>query len=317
MALTIRAIQNFVAVAEAGSISAAVPHLNLSQASITESIQSLESHLGVLLFRRHPRGMSLTHAGHEFLKHTQRIMAAIAGAERALSIRPDTLKGELIIGTTNPLTAYFPPGLLERFRRTFPNVQVRVYEDDGHFIEHQIVNGEVHVGFIALSMLRRSSSFDTTPMVRSLWKIWVSARHRLTEFPQAPLTELRGEHLIQLRNDELEAALRDIWRLAGFLPTVTASSRSIEAMRSLIAAGVGVSVLPDFLFRSWSLDGEQLVALSITDPLPPLELGLAWRRGARISRPAQAFLTVAREHQHSITRGLSQWQTERSLPVPG
>lgn len=296
MALTIRAIQTFAAVAEVGSISAAVQYLNLSQAAITESIQSLESYLGVLLFTRHPRGMALTHVGHEFLRHSQRIMAAVASAERALAIRPDAMTGELIIGTTNPLTAYYLPGLLERYRRAFPNVKVRIYEDAGHFIEHQLVNGEVHIGLITLSMLRRANSFDTTVLVRSSWKAWVSARHRLTEFSKISIDELRSEQLIQLRNDELELALGNIWKLAGFLPNVSARTRSIEATRSLVAVGTGVALLPDALFRPWSLDGEHLLALGLAEPFPKLEVGLAWRRGLPLSAAAQTFLTVAREH---------------------
>ena len=72
MALALKAIHYFVAVADAGSVSAAARNLDSSQAAITEAIQGLESHLGALLFARHARGMSLTHAGHEFLRHSQR-----------------------------------------------------------------------------------------------------------------------------------------------------------------------------------------------------------------------------------------------------
>lgn len=310
MALTLRAIQNFTVVADVGSISAAVQHLNLSQAAITESIQSLEAHLGVLLFTRHARGMELTHSGHEFLLHSQRIMGAVAGAERALSIRPDSTAGEVTIGTTNPLTAYYLPGLLERFRRAFPNVQVRVYEDSGHYIEHQLVNGEIQVGLVTVSLLSRKTSFDTTILVKSPWKAWVSARHRLTEFAEVSINELKREQFIQLRNDELEVALGSIWRLAGFTPTVSARTRSIEATRGLVAAGTGVTLLPDVLFRPWSLDGENLVALSLVEPFPQLEVGLAWRRGAPISIAAQAFLTVARELGYALLKDLSHLQLQ-------
>jgi DNA-binding transcriptional LysR family regulator len=313
MALTIRAIQNFAAVAEVGSISAAMQHLNLSQASITESIQALESHLGVLLFTRHPRGMTLTHAGHEFLRHSQRIMTAIAGAERALSIRPDAMAGELAIGTTNPLTAYYLPGLLDRYRRAFPNVNVRVYEDAGHFIEHLMVNGELDISLVEISMLRRPSSFDTAVLATCPWKVWVSSRHRLTEFTKISISQLKNEQFILLRNDEVELAQASIWRRAGFAPNVSARTRSVEATRSLVAAGTGVSVLPEVLFRPWSLDGEHLVAISLIEPFPELEVGLVWRRGAAIKVTARAFLTVAREHGHATLRGLTQLQGQESL----
>jgi DNA-binding transcriptional LysR family regulator len=130
MSLSLRGMRYFRAVGELGSISAAVQSLNVSQSAITESIQALESHLGALLFRRHARGMTLTHAGHEFLRHTERILNAVAGAEEALSVRPEALAGQVVIGAVPLLTGYYLPALLARYRRAFPNVRSWVYEAD-------------------------------------------------------------------------------------------------------------------------------------------------------------------------------------------
>ena len=302
MGLSLRAVHYFAAVAEAGSISAAARNLDTSQAAITEAIQGLESHLEILLFSRHARGMSLTHAGHEFLRHAQRIMAAVASAERALLARPDAMAGELIVGTTNPLTGYYLPGLMERYGRAFPNVRVRIYEDSGHFIEHKLINGELDAALMILSTLENSNSFKTAVLVSSPWRLWVSGRHRLIESDAASIKELQREPVIELRNDELELAAGNLWRRAGFMPQVVVRTRSVEATRNFVAAGGGVSLMPQLLFRPWSLDGEQLIALPLSEDLPPLEVGVAWRRGAPVSPETEAFLAVAREHASEATR---------------
>jgi len=296
MSMSLRAMGYFNAVAETGSISAAVQSLNVSQAAITESIQSLEAHLGAMLFQRHARGMKLTHAGHEFLRHCHRILDAVAAAERALSVRPEALAGDLVIGAIGLLTGYYLPGLLERYRRAFPNVRTWVYEDAGQFIEHQLINGELDAGLTIVSALENAASFDTTALVRSPWRLWLPARHRLSESSEVSIHELRAESIIELRNDELERAAGDLWPRAGFVPRVTVRTRSVEATRSLVATGGGVSLLPEVLFRPWSLDGEQLVAVPLVDAPPPLEIGVAWRRGAPVGAATEAFLAVAREH---------------------
>jgi DNA-binding transcriptional LysR family regulator len=296
MSISLNALRYFNAVAETGSISGAVQNLNISQATITESIQRLESHLGTLLFRRHARGMAMTHAGHEFLRHTHRILGAVATAEDALSSRPDAMVGELVIGAVSPLTGYYLPSLLERYRRTYPQVQTSVYEDSGHFIEHQLINGELDVALMVVSALE-STSHHTRVLVRSPWRLWVSSSHRFSDRHQVSIAELRQQSIIALRNEELESAASSLWRRAGFRPRVTVRTRSVEATRSLVATGYGICILPEVLFRPWSLDGERLQAIPLEEDTPSLEVGIAWRRGAPLTPTAEAFVITAREHE--------------------
>lgn len=129
-----------------------------------------------------------------------------------------------------------------------------------------------------------------------------SSRHHLIESESASIKELRRESVIELRNEELERAAGTLWRRAGFMPQVVVRTRSVEATRNFVAAGGGVSLMPQLLFRPWSLDGEQLIALPLSEELPPLEVGVAWRRGAPVSRETAAFLAVAREHGQEAAR---------------
>jgi DNA-binding transcriptional LysR family regulator len=108
-----------------------------------------------------------------------------------------------------------------------------------------------------------------------------------------------------LRNEELERMTGDLWRRAGIRPQVAVKTRSVEAARSLVATGNGIAVLPEVLFRQWSIEGTRLVAQPLHDEPTPLALGLIWRRGADVSAPTNAFITIAAEHQHATREAMS------------
>jgi DNA-binding transcriptional LysR family regulator len=88
----------------------------------------------------------------------------------------------------------------------------------------------------------------------------------------------------------------------GLKPNISMRTTSVEAARSLVATSAGLSILPDVLYRPWSLDGDRLEVRSILEPMPTLEVGIAWRRGSRISEATGNFLLVAREHSRSHAR---------------
>lgn len=296
MAISLKNIRYFLAVAEAESITGATQTLHISQSVVTEAIKTLESDLGVTLFQRHARGMILTHAGHQFLRHAHNILAAVKNAQAALSARPDTMAGEINVGVTSLVCGYFLPYLLDRYRRVFPGVDVRVVEDQREYLEHLLVNGELDVAVLLVSNVQNQQALECEPLLQSPWRAWLPASHRLLDESHIALASLAEEPLIQLRSDALEQPTQHIRRATGIRPRRVIQTASVEAVRSLVATGAGLCVLPDMLFRPWSLEGDRLEMRPIVDPIPPVEVGLAWRRGSGISEAAQNFVVIAREH---------------------
>lgn len=80
---------------------------------------------------------------------------------------------------------------------------------------------------------------------------------------------------------------------------------SIEAMRSLVAVGIGMAVLPNLMYRPWSLEGDRLESRPLLEDLPGLEIGVAWRRGSVLSEAARQFLVVVGEHSRVQVYGMS------------
>ncbi len=79
---------------------------------------------------------------------------------------------------------------------------------------------------------------------------------------------------------------------------------STEAVRSLVAAGMGIAILPDMAYRAWSLEGNMIEARKLVDLLEPLDIGLAWRRGSARPELVTPFLTIARENSKTNMTGL-------------
>ena len=283
-----------IAVAESGSISAAIHGLGVSQSVVSQAIAQIEADLGTLLFDRRARGMSLTHAGHQFLRHAHQIEVAMRNARDALASRPHTVIGSLNIGVTSLMVGYYLPFLLDRFRRVFPRIQVQITEDRRDYLEHLLVAGELDVALIVVSQLQNHRALETETILRSGWRVWCPVNHRLASEERVEAADLAQQSLVLLQVDELGDATTGLWSAANADPLVLIRTSSVEAVRSLVATGAGCSVLPDMLYRPWSLEGDRIEARPLAQPLTPLDVGLAWRKGAVLPEALSNFLLAVR-----------------------
>jgi len=300
--ITLRQIRYFVAVAEANSVSAAGAAVGISQSAITGAIKALEDETGAVLLVRHAKGVSLTHQGHQFLRHARSILSAVADARRTLESGAHAVGGSVNLGVTNMVAGYFLADLLARFRRVFPGVSVQVFEDDRPFIEHLLVNGELDIAIMLVSNLEDRDALETEIIVRSQCRLWLSPNHRLAQADEVALADMAAEPLILLTIDEMAATAQAWWRKASLQPRIVLNTASVEAVRSLVATGAGVAILPDMAFRHWSLEGDRIEGRAIIDPLPTVDVGLAWRRGSPLSASTVTFIDLARDHARGRAR---------------
>ena len=178
MAFTIRQLQYFVAVAEQGTVSGAAQHLSISQSSVTEAIKELESDLGVALFERHPRGLNITHKGHQFLRHATKILADVSDARRTFFGR-ETTTGRLQLGVTSLVAGYVLSDLLARYRRAHPAVEISAIEDDGDYLEHLLVGGKLDIAVMVTSNLRDRMALQSEILEISAYRLWLPLGHAL------------------------------------------------------------------------------------------------------------------------------------------
>jgi DNA-binding transcriptional LysR family regulator len=293
MALSLRQVRYFIAVAENGSVTGAAQQLSVSQSTVTEAVKGLEEELGVQLIERQARGVALSYKGQQFLRHARRILTEVSDAQRALRSQEAPLAGALHLGVTTLVAGYCLSDLLARFRRVFPGVQVSVVEDTRDYLEHLLLNGEIDVAVIIVSNLQDNVALETETLQTSHYHLWLPSGHRLLRHGPVSLEATAGEPFIVLSVDEVEEVTERYWRQAGVRPKVAFRTRSVEAVRSLVATGAGLAVLPDLAYRPWSLEGDRIEAREIAESLPDLTVGVAWRKGLPLAPAAETFIELA------------------------
>ena len=258
---------------------------------MTEAVKALEDDLGTMLLERSGRGVSLTYRGQLFLRQAGRILEAVAEARRTRA-GDDALSGELHLGASSLVAGYILADLLARFRRAYPGVAAVAVEDIGEYLKHLLVNGELDVAVMIVSRHRQSDALDTRILQQSSHRLGLPLGHPLAEREAVSLADVAGERQIVLAVDEIQESADAFWREHGVKPEIAFRTRSVEAVRSLVATGAGVAVLPDLVYRPWSLEGDRIEARPTVEALPPVQVGVVWRRGSRLPEPALRFLDV-------------------------
>ena len=297
MAFTIRQIQYFVAVAENGSVSRAAQTLSISQSAVTEAIKLLEEDLGVKLFERHSRGLNITHKGHQFLRHATSILSGVSGARRAVGREEQAISGTLQLGVTALMAGYVMSDLLAKYRRANPQVDVFAIEDNAEYLEHLLIGGELDLAVMVVPSLHDKLALQLEIMDVSPYRLWLPIGHKLNAQDSIDVDDLMNERLIMLDIDEMGGAARKLLSARGTRPNIAFRTRSVEAVRSLVATGAGIALLPDLVYRPWSLEGDRIERRDVSGTLPAVQVGMVWRKGAPLSRPAKDFISIVQRNR--------------------
>jgi len=275
---------------------------SISQSSVTEAIKDLERDLGVELFERHPRGLAITHKGHQFLRHATKILADVSDARRSFSAEREVTTGRLQLGVTSLVAGYVLSDLLARYRRAHPAVRISAIEDDGDYLEHLLVGGKLDIAVMVISNLRDTMALQSEILEVSNYRLWLPLGHRLAAAGIINISDIADEPLIMLSVDEIEENTGKLLNALGARPHVAFRTRSVEAVRSLVATGAGVALLPDLVYRPWSLEGDRIESRDLSGPMPVVQVGMVWRRGLGLPQPAVDFIGVAQSQRTARQR---------------
>lgn len=289
MSLSIRQLRYFVATAEYGQVSQAAVNQNISQSAITAAIKDLEQIVGVQLFNRTSHGMELTNSGRLFLSHAYDILSKVEEAMQLNVVNSD-VEGELVVAATYTVIGYFLPMHIERMRRLFPRLKVQLYEVNRESIEEGLLSNRYDISVLLTSNIL-NPMLTTETLLSSVRRLWVSAQHPLLKTDGVGLREVAQEPYIMLTVDEAAQSSLKYWSKSQHQPNVTLRTSSVEAVRSMVANNQGVAILSDMVHRPWSLEGRRIDTINIQDPVPPMDVGLAWRNGRALTPAMVAFRT--------------------------
>lgn len=237
------ALKRFLAVAEAASFRQAAEKLHLSQPPLSRAIAKLEDVLGVRLFDRHARGVTMTDAGRVLEPHAHRVIDLLRRAESDLMTMQKRTK--LRLGVTSAVQTEWFAGLLDRVLLAAPGLSVTTHSDTSPRLIRLLRAGRLDAAFIALPTESSGiivEQIEVQPMVVAL-----SSSHRLARRRRLSLTDLKAESLLWFERARQPAFFdhcRAVFEAHGFEPTTLREPVDHHVLLAEVAAGRGVSLLP-------------------------------------------------------------------------
>ncbi|WP_026546920.1 LysR family transcriptional regulator [Paenarthrobacter nicotinovorans] len=291
--MELRQIEAFLAVAEELHFGRAAERLRMAQSPLSQTIKKLEKGLGAPLFERNTRSVTLTTAGHSLLPHARRILEEVDLARRAVSAGTGTIYGKLAIGFSGALNHATLPPLMRALRQHYPQLDVTLH--GGLLTQEalqQLGNGSLDLAFIGLPI--DAPALATRRIATERLGVTLPADHPLAGQASVHMAQLAGDPFITMPAAQ-GSTLREVTfaacAAAGFRPRISQEVSDPYTALSLVAGGVGISVMPA------SIEGIMpagIVFLPLEGDDVLLFSGLAWNPGA--TTPAvRAALAVAED----------------------
>jgi DNA-binding transcriptional LysR family regulator len=295
-------------VAQRGSFSAAAEALSYTQSAISQQIAALEAQTGMTLLERRPRGVRLTGAGRTLVEHAEGILARLEAAEAELSAIAGLRGGELRMASFPTAGATLMPVAIAAFRASYPEVTLTLAEG-----EPQEIAPRLHAGEFDLGLLFEFSDPEDLPgegigaasgaglkrvdLLEDPMYLALPREHPLAKRRTLRLEDLHGQAWVQ--TSQASPCARHVVRcchVAGFEPNVAFESDDYQTVHGLVAAGVGVALIPELALAGARDD----IAVRTLSPHPPVRRVIAALPGrvgvaTRLIPAASAMLRLLEE----------------------
>ena len=290
--MTLQQLRYFLATADQGSFSAAAAGLRLAQPSVSEQVRLLEAELGVALFVRAGRTLTLTEAGRTLRRHAGRILAAVDDARTAVAEVRQVLTGTVTLGVFGTASYYLVSEVVEGFRRRHPGVRVRLVGENSAQVVEDIRAGRIEAGLVVLPV--DDDGLDVRPL-RSDEVLYASARLRRVRQPatiedvaSVPLVLAFATHGVR---DPTRRQLVARAQRAGLTIEPAIEVEDLETAIDIAARGLADTVLSAAVARAPSFP-RGLGTVAFAEPFFET-LAIVTRRQAALSPAVAALVRVA------------------------
>jgi DNA-binding transcriptional LysR family regulator len=297
-------------VAYRGSISAAAEALSYTQSAVSQQIAALERETGMQLLERHARGVTLTAAGQTLVGHADGILARLDAAEASLAAIAGLRGGRLRMASFPTAGATLMPLAIATFRTGYPDVELTLVEGEPEEIAPRLRAAELDLALLFEFAGEDALGADMTRVELLADPLYLALprEHRLAAEERIRLADLAEEAWIQ--TSRASPCARHVVRschLAGFEPNVSFESDDYQTVQGLVAAGVGVALIPELALSVVRDD----IAIRSLSPTPPLRSVIAASpASARLVPAAPAMLGV-------LERVAGEYEAQRGFRPPG
>lgn len=286
--MELRQLEYFQMASRLKNITRAAERLNVSQPNITVAIKKLETELGIKLFDRSQKQLSLTPEGNIFLNRIELALRSIQDAVLEVNDYKQLQKGTIKIGIPSMIGAYLFPKIFSSFQQLYPHLDIYLYEEGSMTIREQLERDDLDFGIVIIS--DASASLQLLPMSRNQIVACIPEKHPLAKKSSISINDVANADLIMLKEGSFlrQLVLSKIKR-ANIMPEIVLESNQIETVKGLIASNVGIAFLLDFIVKG----APGIKAVPFDEPLY-VDLGLAWKKDRYISNAAQSFIDFCR-----------------------
>ncbi|MFW5437396.1 LysR family transcriptional regulator [Paenibacillus apiarius] len=285
--MELRQLHYFVKVAQKEHVTQAAEELHVAQSAVSRQIHQLEEELGVKLFLQKGRNLQLTPVGQLFCKRAEAILKELERSVQEVQEFMDPELGEVRIGFPHSLGVHLIPKMVAEFRKKHPNVKFRFKQGMYPSLIRDVVSGEVDLAFISPYPKECDQVTGEIVLTEELLAI-MPPNHPLAGEESISLKQLKDETFVMfspgysLRPIVWEACIE-----AGFTPRISFEGEETETIRGLVAAGMGVSLLPDMALKHTS--ELEPACVRVVHPVVTRTIGLIRRVDEKLPLVAQTF----------------------------
>lgn len=278
--MTLRELEYLIALADHRHFGRAAEACHVSQPTLSMQIRKLEDHLGTPLIERTPRAVMLTPFGKDAVARARRIMGEVEEMHRAAQSCRNPETGSLRLGIFPTLGPYLLPAVVPRIRERFPALELLLFEEKSESLLTRLREGGLDATLLALPV--DDDRLQTEFLFEERFLLAVPARHALAKRRSLALDELSGHDLMLLEEGHcLREQALDVCRVSGAGERASFRATSLETLRQMVSADVGMTLLPELATRHPGSDQIRIVAF---DKSPPSRrIALCWRRSSAMA----------------------------------
>jgi LysR family hydrogen peroxide-inducible transcriptional activator len=280
--MNIRALQYFVKLADLRHFSKAADACFVSQPTLSTQIRKLEEELGVQLVERSPKNIMLTPVGEEIAERARLVLSDIDQIRAVARRSGNPAEGTIRLGLFPTLAPYLLPHVVPEVRSRYPKLRLQLAEEKTEDVLRMLRQGELDAGILALPI--NEDGLQKKILFKEPFVMAMPANHPLAERPSIRMTDLEGAELLLLEEGHcLREHALEVCALAGAHERVDFHATSMETLRQMVAAEVGVTLMPLLAVKPPIAETANVVIRPFDDPAPTRTIAMVWRSSSALS----------------------------------